>query len=257
MKFSLVTHRARKNLVVATLGATAAGSLVMAVTLPVSPASAQLTVFDPTNYTQNLLSAARALSQINNQVRSLQNEATMLANQAKNLSRIDFPQLQQITQRLQQIDRLMGQAQGIDFRVDRLDEQFRRLFPRELNRALSSDQRVTDARGRLDTAMAAFRQTMGVQAQVVENVQADAQTLAELVSRSQGAEGSLQVSQATNQLLALAAKQQFQIQNLMAAQYRAETMEQARRVQAEQEARAATRRFLVSGLADTPHPPGQ
>jgi len=256
MKFNFVSQRARKNLVVTMLGATAAGSLIMAVSLPATPASAQLSVFDPTNYTQNLLSAARALQQINNQITSLQNEAAMLANQAKNLSRIDFPQLDQLRQRLQQIDRLMGQAQGIDFRVDQLDQQFRRLFPREFNQALSTNQRVTDARGRLETAMAAFRQTMGVQAQVVENVQADAHTLAELVGRSQGAEGSLQAQQATNQLLALAAKQQFQIQNLMAAQYRAEAMEQARRVQAEQEARAATRKFLGSGSAYTPQPPG-
>ena len=35
----------------------------------------------------------------------------------RNLSRIDFPEVQQLTDKLQQIDRLMGQAQGIDFRI--------------------------------------------------------------------------------------------------------------------------------------------
>src|SRR3546814_8152449 len=89
------------------------------------------------------------------------------------------------------------------------------------------NQQVQAARRRMDKAKAAFQQTMTVQAQVAENVQADAQTLATIVARSQGAEGALQVGQATNQLLALAAKQQFQIQNLMAAQYRAEALEQA------------------------------
>lgn len=59
--------------------------------------------------------------------------------------------------------------------------------------------------------MGAFRQTMSVQAQVVENVRSDAQALADIVSRSQGAEGSLQAQQATNQLLALTAKQQLQL----------------------------------------------
>ena len=39
---------------------------------------AQLTVFDPSNLQQNLLSATRALEQINNQVRQLQNQALML-----------------------------------------------------------------------------------------------------------------------------------------------------------------------------------
>jgi len=100
--------------------------------------------------------------------------------------------------------------------------------------------------------MDAYKHTMTVQAQVVENVSADAQTLSDIVSRSQGAEGSLQAQQATNQLLALTAKQQFQIQTLMAAQYRADATEAARRVQAEQEARTATQKFLGTGHAYTP-----
>lgn len=240
----------RKHLISSVLALAASGSLGMALT--VTPAQAQITVFDPTNYAQNLLTAARALNQINNQIQSLQNQATMLTNMAKNLTRIDFPELQQLNQTLQQIDRLMGQAQGIDFRIDGLDAQFQRLFPQTYNQALSGNQRVIDSRTRLDAAMAAFRQTMSVQAQVVGNVQADAQALSAIAAKSQSAEGALQVGQATNQLLALAAKQQFQVQNLMAAQYRAEAVEQARRVQAEADAQAATTRFLGSGSAYTP-----
>src|SRR3546814_1708620 len=48
-----------------------------------------------------------------------------------------------------------------------------------------------------------------VQSQVVENIHNDVATLADIVARSQGAEGSLQAQQATNQLLALTAKQQI------------------------------------------------
>lgn len=242
----------RKYLIATTLGLGAAGSLVMGVAMTATPAQAQITVFDPGNYSQNILTAARTLQQVNNQIQSLQNEATMLINQAKNLSRIDFPQLQAITQTLQQIDRLMGQAQGIRFQVSGLDQQFSQLFPRDFGQALRADQQVIGARSRLDASMDAFRQTMTVQSQVVENVSSDARTLSDIVSRSQGAEGSLQAQQATNQLLALTAKQQFQIQNLMAAQYRADATEAARRVQAEQEARTATRKFLGTGQAYTP-----
>lgn len=241
---------ARKHLVAAALGFSAAGTLGMAI--GAAPASAQITVFDPSNYSQNILTAARTLTQINNQIRSLQNEATMLLNQAKNLETIDFPELQAITQQLQQIDRLMSQAQGLDFRIAGLDEQFRQLFPQDFGQALSTNEQVIAARRRLDTAMAAYRQTMTVQAQVAENVAADAQTLNAIVAKSQGAEGALQAAQATNQLLALTAKQQLQIQTLMAAQYRAQATEAARRAQAEAEGRAATKRFLGSGSAYTP-----
>lgn len=242
----------RKHLIATALGLGALGSLAGALVVPSTPAHAQFTVFDPSNYSQNLLTAARTLTQINNQIQSLQNEAQMLINQAKNLTRIDFPQLQQLTQNLQAIDRLMAQAQGIDFRIDGLDQQFGRLFPNDFNQALTTNQRVIDAATRLDAAKAAFRKTMGVQSQVVANVQADAGTLGEIVAKSQGAEGSLQAQQATNQLLALTAKQQFQIQNLMAAQYRAEATEAARRAQAEVEGRAATKKFLGTGTAYTP-----
>src|SRR3546814_20477972 len=76
-----------------------------------------------------------------------------------------------------------------------------------------------------------------------------------IVARSQGAEGSLQAQQATNQLLALTAKQKFQLQHMMAAQFRSEAVEQARRAKQAAEARAAPKRFLDSGSAYTPDLP--
>ncbi len=240
----------KSKILSAALAATTSLGLVAVTLLPVTPAEA-FTVFDPSNYAQNVLTAARTLEEINNQIRSLQNEARMLTNMSKNLSRIDFPQLQEITQTLQAIDRLMGQAQGIGFHFSETEAQFRQLYPDAFDVALRSDQRVTRARTRLDTSMAALRHTMEVQSQIVENVHGDAAALSEIVAQSQGAEGSLQAQQATNQLLALTAKQQFQLQQMMAAQFRSDAIEKARRVQETEEARAATERFLGSGHAYT------
>ena len=64
------------------LAAALAMILAMAVGKPVR---AQMLVFDPSNYSQNLLTAARSLQQIQNQIKSLQNQAQMLINQAKQL----------------------------------------------------------------------------------------------------------------------------------------------------------------------------
>lgn len=240
-----------KHLIAGALSLAATGTLIAGVLTLAEPAHAFI-VFDPSNYSQNILTAARTLAQINNQIRMLQNQAQGLINQAKNLERISFPELQQLQQTISQIDRLMGQAQGIQFRVAGLDQQYRQLFPNSFDSALTTDQQVRNARSRMDTARAAFEQAMTVQAQVVENVQADAGTLNAIIARSQDAQGALQASQATNQLLALAAKQQFQIQTLMAAQYRAEAIEQARRAQSQMDGQAATKKFLGSGSAYTP-----
>lgn len=240
-----------KNRLMAALlvSATLAVSLVQS-----SPAVHAMPVFDSANYSQNLLTAARTLQQINQQIQSLQNEARMLEGMEKNLSRVDFPELDRLREKLGAIDRLMGQAQGVDFRVDQLDERYRQYFPSDFDRLVKRDQRVAAARERLDNEMAAFRQTMGVQSQIVDNVRDDVQALGQIVAKSQGAQGSLQVAQATNQLLALTAKQQFQIQNLMAAQFRGQSLEAARRAQSAREARERTKRFLGDAKAYTPHP---
>ena len=221
-----------------------AAMLGFAGTLAVAPANAQLAVFDTSNYAQNLLQAARALQQINNQVKSLQNEATMLQNMAKNLQKVSFPQLQQITSSMQRIDQLMAEANGIDFKVEGLEQRVEQLFPGALRRALTANEEVTNARARLDAAQAAYRRSIEQQAQVAQNVQQDAAVLAQLASTSQGAVGALQVGQAANQLLALSVKQQLQLQDLMASEFRENAIERARRAQSEEDGRAMTRRFL-------------
>lgn len=226
-------------------------SLAICLIVPVTPATA-MPVFDASNYAQNVLTAARTLQQINQQVRSLQNEAAMLFNMERNLARIDFPQLKALRDRLAEIDALVSEARGLAFEVERIDDQFRNMFPNSFDNALRVDQRMTGARTRYGASMEAFRQTVAMQARIVDNVRKDAAAVAEIIARSQGAEGSLQAAQATNQLLALTTKQQLQLQSMLATQFRSISIEQARRAQAEQDARAVTRRFLASGKAYSP-----
>lgn len=225
--------------------------LATAALFPTAPAAA-LPVFDSANYAQNLLQAARTLQQIEQQVQSLQNEAQMLADMASNLERIDFPQLQRIKDAMQRVDQLMGEAKGIGFKIDRLDDRFRSLFPGAAGDTLRRDRRVAEARTRFDDAMEGIRHSMRVQAQVAANVSEDALLIGELVARSQDAAGSLQAQQAANQLLALATKQQLQLQSLMASEFRSSALDRARRAQAESDGRASTRTFLGSGRAYTP-----
>ena len=87
-----------------------------------TPAHAQFgrIVFDPSNYAQNILTAARTLEQINHQITSLQNEATMLMNQARNLASLPFSSLQQLQQNVQRTQQLLSQAQNIAFDVQRV-----------------------------------------------------------------------------------------------------------------------------------------
>lgn len=211
-------------------------------------------VFDPSNYSQNVLQASRALQQINNQIWSLQNQVLMLEKMAMHLERLDYSSLDAIDAALAGINALMTRAGGIAFAVEQTDQIFARLYPEDYATTVTTNDLARDARRRWEHAMDALRQTMLVQAQVVQNVEADTGELARLVAESQAAIGSLQAQQATNQLIALTAKQQLQSQALVAAQYRAETLERARATAAQEQARAQFTRFLGLPQAYTPKP---
>ena len=72
--------------IIRSLAMGAALALASTSALVSTPAHAQFggIVYDPSNYAQNVLTAARTLEQINNQIRMLQNQATSLINEAKN-----------------------------------------------------------------------------------------------------------------------------------------------------------------------------
>ena len=89
-----------------------------------TPAQAQWVVFDPSNYAQNVLTAARSLQQITNQITSLQNETQMLINQARNLASLPISSLNQIEQSLQRTQTLLAQAQNITYNTQAINTAF-------------------------------------------------------------------------------------------------------------------------------------
>lgn len=232
--------------------ALAGAALLTAVSVPLAvPAVAQLAVFDPTNYAQNVLQATRALQTITNQIKSLQNEAQMIKDMASQLKKLDVSAMLKLNKDLAAINDLMKAAKGIAFTLDQARAAFKAQFPTGYGLPFSSKDLSGQAETRWQSAMSAFQQTLEVQSQISEGLQADAGTLNDLLKASEAAEGGLQAQQAANQLSALLAKQQMQIATLMAAQYRAETLDAARKAQGEAAARAATRKFLGTGKAYT------
>ena len=102
----------------------AVSALAIAITCTALPSSAQLIVFDPNNYAQNVLTAARELRQINNQITSLQNQTQMIINQVKNLASLPYSSLQQLERSIQRTQQLLGQAQGIAYDIKQIDQAF-------------------------------------------------------------------------------------------------------------------------------------
>ena len=236
------TYRFRAALLAASfLAVSGPASLVLA-----PPASATWIVYDPTNYSQNLLSAARALEQINNQITSLQNEAQMLINQARNLASLPYSSLQQIQQSVQRTQQLLSQAQNIAFDVGQIDQAFQSKYA-NVSLSATDAQLVADAKERWRNSVGGLQDAMRVQATVVGNIDTNRTEMSQLVGQSQGATGALQATQAGNQLLALQSQQLSDLTALLAANGRATALTEAERAAAAEQGRVQRQRFLTPG----------
>ena len=221
-----------------------AASGVIGITVA-SPAYAQFggIVYDPTNYAQNVLTAARSLQQINNQIQQIQNQAASLINESRNLASLPFSSLQQLQQQVQRTQQLLGEAQRIAYDVQNVQQAF---TDRYKGAALTGDQArmVANANARWEDSVGAFEDVLKVQAGVVGNIDGARTTMNSLVSASQSATGALQATQAGNQLLALQSQQLADLTAAVAAQGRAQALQSARQAAEEAEGRERFRRFM-------------
>jgi type IV secretion system protein TrbJ len=234
------------------LGNVVAASLIaFAAAQSPRPAVAQLVVFDPNNYAQNVLTAARALQQINNQLTSLQNQALMLINQAKNLASLPYSSLQQLEQSLQRTQQLLTQAQRIAYDIQQIDRAFSTTYA-PASSSIPDQALIANAQSRWQNSVAGFQDTMRVQATVVGNLDSNRTQMSALVNASQGATGALQASQAGNQLLALQAQQLADLTATVAAQGRAQSLDLAQRTAAQDQGREQLRRFLTQSQGYQP-----
>ncbi len=214
-------------------------------------ALAQFTVFDPSNYAQNLLTATRSLQQINNQITSLQNQAQSLVNQARNLTTLPYSALDTLQSQLQRTRALVDAAKGLAMRVSDIETAFKAAY-RPADLSAGDLDLVADARTRWANSVGAFQDALKVQAGVVGNLDEARSEMSVLVSASQSASGALQAAQAGNQLLALQSQQLSDLITLLAASGRAQTLEAAQRAAAQDQAREQLRRFLTPGTGYQP-----
>jgi P-type conjugative transfer protein TrbJ len=220
-------------------------SAALAAMLAASPASAQRIVYDPTNYAQNLLSATRALEQIRNQIRQIDQATAMLRQNPLQLS----PEL---SQSIAEARQLFDTAQGLAFEANRVGEEIRTLYPDtwesfNLDEVLAqSDQWLAQSRQSVERAMEA-------EARAVQSIERTQGRIDRALSSSSQSEGQTGAIQAGNQLLGIQASQLAEIQALLVAQGRALQTERMERIAREERAREVQRRaFPTQSTAPQP-----
>jgi len=212
-----------------------------------TPSLAQYIVYDPTNYSQNLLSAARALEQINNQIRTLQNEAQMILRMDQNLMRLQGTLSPDLQRSLTDIQTQLRAGEGIAMRLQETQNNYQKMFPKEASAAPTHDDALRNARTRWEETYAAFQRTALLQGQIADGIEGDTHLLGDALTRSRDAAGALEATQAGNELTGLSVKQSLALQGLVAAQARAETTARARELATEDEGRQRFNSFVGTG----------
>ncbi len=228
-----------------------ASAIAFTLLLTASSASADWIVFDPANYAQNVLTAARELQQVDNEIASLQNQAEMLINQARNLTSLPYSALAPLQASIAQTRNLLSQAQNIAYNVQQVQNAFSTTYG-PMNASLSSLALVGGAETRWRNAVGGLEDALKVQAGVVGNFGTNQTQMSALIGVSQSAAGALQATQAGNQLLALQSQQLADLTATVAAEGRAQALQDAQREASEDQAREQLRRFLTYGAGYQP-----
>jgi P-type conjugative transfer protein TrbJ len=209
-------------------------------------------VYDPSNYAENLLTAASELQQVNQNIQSLENQATMLINQAKNLASLPYSSLGQLYSSIQRTEQLLTQAQNIAYSVTTIDQAFSQVYPQSYSGSTSNTQLLADAQTRWQNARAGYQDSMNVQAGVVQNLQNVQTQISALISSSQSASGALQAAQSGNQLIGLAAQQLADLTGVITAMARAQSLDNASRLESEAQGQQQMQNFLNYGAGYQP-----
>ncbi|MFM9939231.1 MAG: P-type conjugative transfer protein TrbJ [Hyphomicrobiaceae bacterium] len=209
--------------------------------------SAALTVFDPLNYQENVLAAVRALEQINNQIRQLEQQAQMILKMDQNLQRIGTTLAPDLQRTLAAIQSRLRDGEGLAVTLARTEAGYAQLYPKDTPSTPPAGDILRNAKSRWDEEYASLQRSALLQGQIADAIGTDSRLLDDAMGRSRGAAGALDVAQAGNELTALGVKQTLGLQGLIAAQSRTETLQRARDLTIENEARQRFRGFIGNG----------
>ena len=200
-------------------------AIIMALILSggaMAPALGQgMVVHDPANVAQNVLQAARALQQVNNQIQQLENEVRMLKG-------LELQLAPEVGQSIAAARELFSQAQAIRYNLGTIAGDVKALYPEDYK-----DLGIEDMLKRSDLWIAQSRASLkGVleqQARAAQGLETAQDRTGRALAASGGAEGQTSAIQASNQILGVLSQQLAEMQALQIAQSRALTEEKLER----------------------------
>jgi type IV secretion system protein TrbJ len=220
------------------------------------PAQATYPVIDAANLKQNILNVAQTvkiavntLTQIDNQVKSLENEAKNLAkmnsaNSRNNISLFDSS--------MDAIKGTLYSSRGLPLRYEAMESKYGQLYKGTGGYAGGTfeewSQQATALRQQTNNAAYDAMKAQGM----IEDIEDDEQGVEDLLANSDSAQGALEAAQVSNHLASVNTRQLMRMQTIQAAAFRLQASEAAEEVQKREIALAENKRGMegIEGMAN-------
>lgn len=176
------------------------------------------TVFDPANYSQNLLTAIRTLETVAQNATQISNQVQQIQNQAAMLRSIDINTAAQLASQLGILNQEYAQASQIFFRADQITTQMRDLFP-DADDLYNFPDIANNAKAFVERSRQLGEYSARVHASVLENSPNTQARVLSLIAASNSAAGQTGATQAGNQLLATLSGQMTSMTAVMSAHH--------------------------------------
>jgi type IV secretion system protein TrbJ len=233
--------RARpSHIVLALMLATAAP-----IALPLAHAQGMV-VHDPANVAQNVLQAARALQQVNNQITQIEQQVRMLRS-------LDLQLAPEVTHTISAARELFGQAQAIRYNLGTIATEIRTLYPDDY-RSLNLEDMLRRSDAWVAESRASVERLVAQQARAAQGLNRTETQINRALTASGAAEGQTSAIQASNQMLGVLSAQLAEMQALQIAQSRALAAERLERNAREERALEIQRRAFPTTRAAPPPP---
>lgn len=216
--------------------------LAFAGTMALSQSAFALTVYDPTNHTENLATKL-------NTVEMLQKQALQIQHELSNLAKLDPAMSNETTAKirnnLNQLNEIRNSINAIGTDYEKLMNGFDDIFPDyEDWNGCSAEQYAKQVDKINDAWDEAVKQAMGSASNASPEEQAATmEQLSNLLSASQNAEGAMGALQASNQLTALTVAQLKKMETMMADSMRTQNMYYEKQIAAERAAKKRKEEF--------------
>lgn len=218
-------------------------SLMVCFTFLSNAAFAAYTVFDPKNYAENMEAKIQAIKQVQQQAQQLQNELA-------NLKKLDPSNQAQTIQRIQDtistMERLRKTTDAIGTDFTDLMKEWDAARPDYTTwNGASAEEYGDQIKAFRDIWDKALEQSMKSQTMASPTEQAKtAESLEQLLSASQNADGIVGVTQAMSQMIALQIAESQKMQAVMADSIRSQNIYQQRMIEGEKQAVQRNKEFM-------------